>query len=65
MKKIKTNKLSLSTETLAPLTGADLDAVAGGNASLTLTATVGPLTTVITRTFAACPTIAAVCAAGK
>jgi len=59
MKKIQTNKLALSTETLAPLTGAALDNVAGGNASLT---TVGPLTTVITRTLVACPTLAAVCA---
>ena len=64
MKKIKTNKLSLSTETLAPLTTDALDTVAGGNA-LTTTTTVGPLTTVITRTLVACPTIAAACAAGK
>jgi len=32
MKKLKTNKLALSTETLAPLTGAALDQVAGGAA---------------------------------
>jgi hypothetical protein len=30
MKSIKKNKLSLSKETLAPLTGNDLDGVAGG-----------------------------------
>jgi len=32
MKKLKTNKLALSTETLAPLTGVALDQVAGGAA---------------------------------
>ncbi len=32
MKKIKQGKLSLSTETLAPLTGEALDNVAGGQA---------------------------------
>jgi hypothetical protein len=33
MKKIKLGKLSLSTETLAPLTGEALDNVAGGQAA--------------------------------
>jgi hypothetical protein len=51
MKKIKNNKLALSTETLAPLTTDALDLVAGGNA----TTSAGGLTSVITRTFIACP----------
>jgi hypothetical protein len=37
MKKIKTNKLALSSETLVPLTGGTLDLVNGGNAAVTRT----------------------------
>ncbi len=55
MKKLKTNKLTLDRETLAPLQGSELDHVAGG---------VGPsvsgLTTILTRV--SCLSCTIVCA---
>ncbi len=69
MKTIKKNKLSLSSETLAPLTGNDLDGVAGGNATGGLSGLVSRATqTLLTAGCPpftlACATVAA-CAAGQ
>ncbi len=49
MKTLKKNKLALSTETLAPLTGAALDAVNGGQ----ITGQTGGLTSDLTDKFTA------------
>lgn len=49
MKTIKKNKLALSTETLAPLTGAALDAVNGGQ----VTGPTNGLTSDLTEQFTA------------
>ena len=60
MKKIKTTKLALSTETLAPLTGTDLDGVHGGGITDALTQATRTLTTVSVGcgpATLACPTL--------
>jgi hypothetical protein len=59
MKTIKKNKLSLSTETLAPLTGNDLDGVAGGNgAGAAISQTVSQITRTLLTVGCAPPTLA-------
>jgi len=57
MKKLKASKLALSTETLAPLTGAELGGVNGGDASGTLTQLTRTLISAACPISLACPTL--------